>query len=86
MTTPCPRRIAVAVSGSIGSSDRSVEYEAYFNEARPHHEIGQKIPGKQPAVAAVAKPIVPKPVLGGLHHDLHLSKGRMMTVFIDGDA
>jgi hypothetical protein len=45
------------------------EYEGYFNEARPHQGIGQRIPGKPPEVADVTKPIVVEPVLGGLHHD-----------------
>jgi transposase InsO family protein len=45
------------------------EYKDYFNEARPHQGIGQRIPGKPPGVADVTKPIVVKPVLGGLHHD-----------------
>ena len=45
------------------------EYKGYFNEARPHQGIGQRIPGKPPEVADVTKPIVVRPVLGGLHHD-----------------
>ena len=45
------------------------QYKEYFNEARPHQGIGQRIPGKPPEVADVTKPIVVKSVLGGLHHD-----------------
>jgi putative transposase len=45
------------------------EYKDYFNEARPHQGIGQRIPGKPALVADVTKTIVVKPVLGGLHHD-----------------
>ena len=45
------------------------KYKQYFNEARPHQGIGQRIPGKPAAIADITKPIVAKPVLGGLHHD-----------------
>jgi len=45
------------------------EYKDYFNEARPHQGIGQRVPGRPAHVADVAKPIVVKPMLGGLHHD-----------------
>jgi transposase InsO family protein len=45
------------------------KYKQYFNEARPHQGIGQRIPGKPAAVADITKPIVASPVLGGLHHD-----------------
>jgi len=45
------------------------EYRNYFNEARPHQGIGQRVPGKPALVADVTKPIVAKPVLGGLHYD-----------------
>jgi hypothetical protein len=31
--------------------------------------IGQRIPGKLPVAIDITKPIVAKPVLGGLHHD-----------------
>jgi putative transposase len=49
------------------------EYVAYFNHARPHQEIGQRIPGP-PADTLSANMQVPSrivgyPVLGGLHHD-----------------
>ncbi len=45
------------------------QYQDYFNEARPHQGIGQRIPGKPVQAADLKKPIVVKPVLGGLHHD-----------------
>jgi transposase InsO family protein len=45
------------------------QYQEYFNEARPHQGIGQRIPGKQVEAVDLKKPIVVKPVLGGLHHD-----------------
>jgi putative transposase len=45
------------------------EYKDYFNEARPHQGVGQRVPGRPALVADVTKPIVIKPVLGGLHHD-----------------
>jgi putative transposase len=45
------------------------KYNQYFNEARLHQGIGQRIPGKPAAVADITKPIVASLVLGGLHHD-----------------
>jgi hypothetical protein len=45
------------------------EYKQYFNEARPHQGIGQRIPANPVAVPNITKRIVAKPVLGGLHHD-----------------
>jgi transposase InsO family protein len=45
------------------------KYKQYFNEARPHQGIGQRIPGKPATAADITKPIVASPVLGGLHHD-----------------
>ena len=45
------------------------KYEQYFNEARPHQGIGQRIPANPVAVPDVTMRIVAKPVLGGLHHD-----------------
>ena len=42
----------------------------YFNIARPHQGIGQRLP-TEPAFTASADPaiVVGVPVLGGLHHD-----------------
>ncbi len=45
------------------------EYKNYFNGARPHQGIGQKIPAGTPPSFDTTKPIVAKSVLGGLHHD-----------------
>jgi transposase InsO family protein len=46
------------------------QYRKYFNEARPHQGIGQRIPGKPAAaVPDPRKPIVANSLLGGLHHD-----------------
>ncbi len=43
---------------------------AYFNRARPHQGLAQRIPvaGVGPPAEAVAK-IIATPILGGLHHD-----------------
>jgi putative transposase len=45
------------------------QYRAYFNEARPHQALAQRIPGKEAAVVDLTQPVVVRPVLGGLHHD-----------------
>jgi putative transposase len=47
-------------------------YALYFNQARPHQGLGQRIP--EPAVRSTPSPNQPSkvcaiPVLGGLHHD-----------------
>jgi transposase InsO family protein len=47
------------------------EYVEYFNRARPHQGIGQKIPegiGPQPAWPRRGR-LITVPVLNGLHHD-----------------
>ena len=44
------------------------EYKVYFNEARPHQGIGQRIPSGI-RHQDLSKPIVIRPVLGGLHAD-----------------
>jgi len=47
------------------------EYVAYFNRARPHQGLGQRVP--QPVLdrppADRRAPVVAVPMLGGLHHD-----------------
>jgi putative transposase len=47
------------------------EYVAYFNGARPHQGIGQRLP--HPATSSRASgrsgAVVARPILGGLHHD-----------------
>lgn len=49
------------------------EYVAYFNRARPHQGIGQRIPDPPEDILTadreVPSRIVGYPVLGGLHHD-----------------
>ena len=49
------------------------EYGAYFNPARPHQGIGQRLPDPPEddgPIATTEQPrIVGHPVLGGLHHD-----------------
>ena len=42
---------------------------AYFNDARPHQGIGQKIPNGPPDPPAGGGTITETPILGGLHHD-----------------
>jgi len=49
-------------------------YCAYFNDARPHQGIAQKIPNGPPQPQAVGgKRIEETPILGGLHHDYRLA-------------
>lgn len=47
------------------------EYKGYFNDARPHQGIEQRIPCRPErlAVPPVNGKIISKPVLGGVHHD-----------------
>jgi transposase InsO family protein len=52
------------------------EYVIYYNQARPHQGIEQRIPEryfqKQHSVAKCSRPrMIAKPVLGGLHHHYH---------------
>jgi transposase InsO family protein len=49
------------------------EYEQYFNHARPHQGIGQRIPCQvvQGAELSRSKQVISRPVFGGLHHDYH---------------
>jgi transposase InsO family protein len=44
------------------------EYVAYFNHARPHQGINQRIPCQPESLPKTGR-IVSYPVLGGLHHD-----------------
>ena len=44
--------------------------EIYFNRARPHQGLRQRIPTtKSPSVPRMREKVVPIPILGGLHHD-----------------
>ncbi len=47
------------------------EYVAYFNGARPHQGIGQRLPhpATTPRSGDRGSPVLARPVLGGLHHD-----------------
>jgi transposase InsO family protein len=47
------------------------EYAEYFNHARPHQGIGQRIPCKlvQRAEQSGSRQIISRPILGSLHHD-----------------
>ena len=45
------------------------EYVTYFNQARPHQGIDQRIPCDSPPPDQPDGEIVGVPVLGGLHHD-----------------
>jgi transposase InsO family protein len=55
------------------------EYVKFFNGARPHQGLGQRIPDGLPAQTFGGNVIV-FPVLGGLHHD-YLSPGRLIPRF-----
>jgi hypothetical protein len=47
-------------------------YVRYFNDARPHQGVGQRIPARAPAPLPPPLPegsVISIPVLGGLHHD-----------------
>jgi putative transposase len=53
-----------------------VEYVAYFNRARPHQGIGQRIPESEaiPAIeTASGGRIMSHSILSGLHHDFRRS-------------
>jgi len=48
------------------------EYVLYFNRARPHQGIGQRLPvpiHEQSTITTERLQVAAKPVLGGLHHD-----------------
>ncbi len=49
------------------------EYCAYFNDARPHQGIGQRVPHAPPECLAIGASVAEIPVLGGLHHDYRLA-------------
>ena len=45
------------------------EYAGYFNFARPHQGIGQRIPVPSKVEPPQTGKVIAFPVLGGLHHD-----------------
>ncbi len=45
------------------------QYQAYFNEARPHQGLTQRIPCPSTQPQLNTGTIIAHPVLGGLHHD-----------------
>jgi transposase InsO family protein len=47
------------------------QYQVYFNHARPHQGIGQRIPCQSVQGAELPKSgdLISRPALGGLHHD-----------------
>ena len=47
------------------------EYAGYFNHARPHQGIGQRIPLPPKVEPPQTGKVIAFPVLGGLHHDYH---------------
>jgi transposase InsO family protein len=49
------------------------EYVAYFNHARPHQGIGQRIPEATPSPPGKIGTLIAFPVLNGLHHDYGLA-------------
>ena len=58
----------VLLLGEQKLEDVARRYVLYFNKARPHQGIGQRIPDV-PANDNRAGKIIAIPVLGGLHHD-----------------
>ncbi len=46
----------------------AAEYARFFNQARPHQGIGQRVPAPQGSPSRRGQ-IIATPVLGGLHHD-----------------
>jgi hypothetical protein len=49
-------------------SSRDREYVTYFNAARPHQGLGQRIPDPSDVRTSSTGAIYAVPVLGGLHH------------------
>lgn len=62
--------VEASVRGTAGMrAGASVrEYVRFFNDARPHQGLGQRIPGGSPAQTFGAN-VTAFPVLSGLHHD-----------------
>ena len=58
------------------------QYQAYFNHARPHQGIGQRIPCQsvQGTEPSGSEQLITRPVLGGLHHYYHWSRDERPSV------
>ena len=81
MVTPLPKLPAAWYQAGVKVitmlSERQVhrvlrEYvETYFNSARPHQGLSQRIPALAASwpVSEVGRNVVARPILGGLHHD-----------------
>jgi putative transposase len=68
--TECLDHVIVCGVRHLQSTLRS--YCAYFNRARPHQGIGQRVPDGSPVPTEpppTASPVEELPVLGGLHHE-----------------
>ena len=50
------------------------QYQSYFNEARPHQGINQRIPCDSEQSQQNTGTIIAHPILGGLHHDYRRQK------------
>lgn len=50
------------------------QYQDYFNHARPHQGINQRIPCHSEQFQQNTGTIIAHPVLGGLHHDYRSRK------------
>ena len=46
-----------------------IEYTSYYNSARPHQGIGQRIPVSDDRSVSSSDPIICQDVLGGIIHD-----------------
>ena len=76
--TSTPRRRAECLDHVLIRGEDHLEpvlrrYCAYFNYARPHQGIGQKIPSGPPEPPVVGGTVQETPILGGLHHDYRLA-------------
>jgi hypothetical protein len=49
------------------------EYCRYYNRARPHQGIAQRVPEATAVVEIAEGRVVETPVLGGLHHDYKMA-------------
>jgi hypothetical protein len=45
------------------------EYLAYYHRSRPHQGLDQETPLPQPRLLSSDGTILPRPILGGLHHE-----------------